>query len=122
MNESLLITEILKETFPLECEVVGPANLKDITKGEVDFISAEHGSYMDLKDAIVILAAATTIIKNAIEIYGDINKKKLEHPPEKDEIEDRIFSKKENSPRLDKETRDRLLKIIIQKFKPPIKQ
>lgn len=124
MNESLLISEILKEDFPVECEAVGPANLEDIIEGEAEFTSAEHGSYMDLGDAIAILVAATTIIKNVIEIYIDVKDKRGHHPEkdELDEIEERVFSKKEYSHRLDKETRDRLMKTIIRKLKDQSKR
>jgi hypothetical protein len=116
MNDSLLISELLKESFATECETVGPTNLQDIVESEVGFTSAEHGSYMDLGESIAILISATTFIKTALEIYT-LTKKELGREPEKDELEIKIIAKKELVQGLDKKARDRLIKAIIKKLK-----
>ncbi len=115
MNDSLLITELLKENFHVECETAGPTNLQDIIEAEVDFVSAEHGSYMDLGDAIGTLVIATTFIKTTLDIYTAL-KKEFGRNPQKDELKIRITTKKDTFQSLDKKTRDRLMKAIIQRL------
>jgi len=116
MNIKQVAQEILQENYPIECETVGPTNLQDIVDAEVSFSSAEHGSYMDLGDAIGTLVIAATFVKTVVDIVVAA-KKELGREPGKDEIEIRIVTKKETIQKLDKETRERLVKAVIKKIK-----
>jgi hypothetical protein len=116
MSDILLITELLKENFPVECETAGPTNLQDIAEAEVGFEPTEYGSHMDLQSAIGTLVIAATFIKSAIEIYTSL-KKELRREPQEDEIEIRIITKREIVQSLDKGTRDRLMRATIWKLK-----
>ena len=113
MNE--LLFELLKENFPSEYETVGPTNVDDIIKGNVDFIPSEFGSNMDLSSAIGILVAAVTFIKSVLEIYKLI-KKDLRRSPKKEDIEVRIIIKNEIYQVIDGKMLDHLLNEIIYKI------
>jgi len=115
MDNHLLVSELLNENFPVECEIVGSTNLKDLVDAEVTFESAESGSYMDLSATIGFLVVVVTFIKNAVDIYISL-KKEWKRKPEKDEIEIRIVVSKEVAKHLDKTTRERLIKAVISKI------
>lgn len=84
MNKSDLVIGILEEYWTDECDAAGLANVEDIVGGEIEYQSAEGGSYIDLGEVLTALAAAATFIKNAIDIYKTLRKKSNENPNEND--------------------------------------
>lgn len=115
MNNHLFVSELLQENYPIECEIVGAQNLQDIVESEVIFESAESGSYMDLSQTIGLLSVAVTFIKTVIDIYTAL-KNELKRKPNKNEIEIRIVESKKGFNDLDKASRKRLIKAIIDKL------
>jgi hypothetical protein len=115
MNNSLLVSELLKENYPLECETVGTTNLQDIVETDATFTKAENGSYMDLSSAIGTLTIAAAFIKNVLDIYV-ILKKELGRDPQKYEIEIQMVNKKDGGKELAPNMRDQLIKAIFQKL------
>ena len=115
MNEKTITLDVLQDVYPTECEIVGPTNMEDIIDPEINFASAEHGSYLDIGTAISTLAVAATFIKTVIDIVIAA-KKELGRNPLKEDIEIRIVGKKEIIRKLDKETQEKLIKSIIKKL------
>lgn len=113
MNEKQITLEILQENYPIECETVGPTNLQDIVDAEVSFASAQHGSYMDLGDAIATLALAATFVKTVVDIAVAV--KTEERELNKKTVDERIVISKEILQKLDKETLERLIMAVIKR-------
>lgn len=91
MNQMNVVTEILQEVLPAECEIVGPSALQEIVE-ESEFDTADGGSNMDLGSALSILLSAAAIIKTALEIYK-LLKEEHKRPATKEEFSERVEQK-----------------------------
>lgn len=91
MNQMNVVTEILQEVLPAECEIVGPSALQEIVE-ESEFDIADGGSNMDLGSALSILLSAAAIIKTALEIYK-LLKEEHKRPATKEEFSERVEQK-----------------------------
>jgi len=116
MNTNSMISELLSENLPIECDTVGPTNLEDIVESEVEFVPAEYGSNMDLETAIQTLIVATSFIKTVIDIYVAL-KKELGRDPEEVELAVKVTAKKDLVRKIDSKTQDKLVKAIAKKMK-----
>jgi len=116
MEDQILITELLKENFPVECETVGPTNLEDIVESEVEFVPSQYGSNMDLGTTIQYLLVASTVIKNILDIYAAIKKQTGSDPVEA-EITVKLDTHKGGKQKIDEHIQAQLIKSIIKKLR-----
>lgn len=77
-----MMTGILREIFPKQCGTAGKANVADIVsrRGKVNFVGLEHGSRLDLTEALTILTAAVTLLAKVLEVVKALPAKKDEKP------------------------------------------
>lgn len=54
--------DILREVFPVESELVGTENLRDISAGATDFSESPSGFRMEVTASVEVLANAVTIM------------------------------------------------------------
>lgn len=89
MEKNNLVKEILKKVFPIEYDAVGTSLVNEIVMNDVEFESPTGGQNLDLQALLVLLATASTLIKNVIDIYQKIKDKK-EAAPKLKEIQNEI--------------------------------
>lgn len=116
MDKNSLVFELLNENYQIECETVGPTNLEDIVGSEVEFAPAEYGSNIDLGAAVKILIAATSFIKNIIDIYIAL-KKEFGRSPDEAELVVKVTTKKDLVQKIDKNAQEKLIQAIVKKMK-----
>lgn len=68
MDENKLILDVLKNYWPLECELVGENNLRDIISGRSHYEAVSTGEKMDIASIITIIAGIATFVKSILEI------------------------------------------------------
>ena len=115
MNKSALVIEILEEYWTDECDAAGLANVKDIVEGEIQYESAEGGSYIDLGSILTTLAAGSVFIKNTIDIYESL-RKKLNTNPNCENIKSEMKQKNLVPDEIDENTSNEVYKSICEKL------
>jgi len=116
METNQIVAQVLWENFNVECETVGPTNVEDIIKFDVEFASSQHGSNTDLGNVLQTLVVATTFIKTALDIYVLV-KERTKRELSEAELLIEIATKKEIFRKLDKSTQEKLIGAVIKKIK-----
>lgn len=73
-EQSKLIQNILQETNPLECEMLGKKTVEQIAKGK-SFDSVEGGRHLSFVETISVISGIATVIQLAIFVIGNMVKK-----------------------------------------------
>ena len=73
-EKSELIQNILQETNPLECEMLGKKTVEQIAKGK-SFDSVEGGRHLSFVETISVISGIATVIQLAIFVIGNMVKK-----------------------------------------------
>ncbi|MEL6442137.1 MAG: hypothetical protein AAFQ80_23195 [Cyanobacteria bacterium J06621_8] len=113
MKKSEFVIEILEKHWEDECDAAGTANVEDIVEGEIQYESAEGGSYIDLGEVLVTLAAAATFVKNTIDIYKTL-KKDSNKSPNYQELRIEMKRKDLELHEIDDNTKDEVYKDICE--------
>ncbi len=109
-------TEILKEVFPAECDLVGESDLSKILSGPVELKQPSFGAKLNLHDVYQLIAEAANFLNNCLGIYVDINGLIKTPKPNQRLIEDEVTRQ---TVTIIKE-QDR--QLIVEEFKRQIKR
>jgi hypothetical protein len=93
-EQSELIQNILWETKPEECNILGKKTIRQISKGR-KFDSVEGGRHMSFVETISVLSGIATMIQLAIFVIGNLRQKsEVEEEDEqtKQEAKDKVKS------------------------------
>lgn len=113
MKKTDLVIGILQKYWEDECDAAGAANVEDIVEGEIQYESAEGGSYIDLGEVLVALAAGATFVKNTIDIYQTL-KKDCDKIPSYQELRTKMKQKDLEPEDIDENTRNEVYKDICE--------
>jgi len=106
---------LLEEYWTEECDAVGPTNVQDIAEGDVNFKPSLGSSNIELVAVLTILAAASTFIKNTIEIAKELKKERGEKPKPTD-IEEAMTEEKLEPDEIDRSKRVKVYEAVSNKL------
>ena len=68
MTHEALLSDTLQKFFSDECDLAGPTNVRDIVRGDVEFVRTKYGSNFDLSHVLTFLATMTGFVSGIISI------------------------------------------------------